>query len=159
MEVLTVGFVGRGWVVRILVGGWKRAAVALPDLCALKPHAATRLWCPSHRRYGWRRCIRSEDVPSAGGAADRGVRHEDGDDAGRRLHAAAGDPHGTAGASAGAGRGRRGEVALALQLGEHRIYQLAAHAERSGQLGRRVQAALGDQGEQAGRRHTLENAW
>ncbi len=40
MEALTVGFVGGGRMVRIQVGGCKRAAVALPDLCVSKPHAA-----------------------------------------------------------------------------------------------------------------------
>ena len=36
----TVGFVSGGRMVRILVGGWKRAGVTVPDLCVFEPNVA-----------------------------------------------------------------------------------------------------------------------
>ncbi len=42
MEPLTVGFVGGGRIVRILVAGWQRADVVVPTICVHEPDASAR---------------------------------------------------------------------------------------------------------------------
>ena len=42
MEIKSIGFVGGGRVVRILVAGWQRASTALPVICVCEPEALSR---------------------------------------------------------------------------------------------------------------------